>query len=260
MAQYQYRPLQSPRRIRLLRLQRRGLHVAGATDHEIVAELQHFSLDSPSRPIYEPISYVWAGPEVQSPDEALRSQGTRRDRFLPTVTGHVLSITPSLQETLSDLMKVSETGYLWIDQLCIHQEDPLERGRQVAIMHEIYAGGFRTLVWLGRDNVHAQFIRTILRHVGYCPEGYRKPSRGADWWDTIKSPPPVETLAKLEPLPTRGTGVTYFKFGEALTYMVQRAWVSNLRTHGRLLPNSPNRSSLVSGSFKSPSVPRVWPS
>lgn len=99
----------------------------------------------------------------------------------PTVTGHFPLITPSLQEALPDLMHVSETGFLWIDQLCINQEDLIERSRQVAIMHDIYAGGFRTLIWLGQDNEHARLFRQILELIGCRFQHYRKLPSNADW-------------------------------------------------------------------------------
>lgn len=97
---------------------------------------------------------------MQSTDDSTRLQGTQRGGLLLTVTGHVLLITPSLQEALSD------TGYLWIDQLCINQRDLTRRGRQVEIMHEIYAGGCRTLVWLGLSNEASMTLHVALRAIG----------------------------------------------------------------------------------------------
>lgn len=41
-------------------------------------------------------------------------------------------------------------GYLWIDQICIDQDDRDERGDQVKIMGQIYSSCSRVLVWLGR--------------------------------------------------------------------------------------------------------------
>ncbi|KAK3050012.1 hypothetical protein LTR09_008667 [Extremus antarcticus] len=38
---------------------------------------------------------------------------------------------------------------LWIDAVCINQDDDKERGVQVAMMDMIYSKGFRNLVWLG---------------------------------------------------------------------------------------------------------------
>ncbi|KAF2677064.1 hypothetical protein K458DRAFT_492095 [Lentithecium fluviatile CBS 122367] len=44
--------------------------------------------------------------------------------------------------------------WIWIDQLCINQEDLKERGAQVSMMGDIYSGAFWTLVWLGAADDH----------------------------------------------------------------------------------------------------------
>ncbi|PMD56072.1 uncharacterized protein K444DRAFT_484794, partial [Hyaloscypha bicolor E] len=40
-------------------------------------------------------------------------------------------------------------GYLWIDALCINQENVRERNAQVAIMRDIYKEAKRIVRWLG---------------------------------------------------------------------------------------------------------------
>jgi hypothetical protein len=45
----------------------------------------------------------------------------------------------------------SRTGYLWIDQIVINQDDIDERSRQVALMGEIYRRCVRCLVWIDCD-------------------------------------------------------------------------------------------------------------
>lgn len=42
--------------------------------------------------------------------------------------------------------------YVWIDALCINQEDVLERSHQVSIMDKIYERAGYVLVWLGEDD------------------------------------------------------------------------------------------------------------
>jgi hypothetical protein len=45
-------------------------------------------------------------------------------------------------------------SWIWIDQLCINQEDLEERGHQVSMMGEIYSSAFWMLVWLGAKDEH----------------------------------------------------------------------------------------------------------
>ena len=42
-----------------------------------------------------------------------------------------------------------EVNYIWIDAICINQQDLSERGVQVSIMGDIYRGAQNVLVWLG---------------------------------------------------------------------------------------------------------------
>lgn len=44
--------------------------------------------------------------------------------------------------------------WLWVDQICINQKWADERTRQVQMMHSIFAGAIRTVVWLGEETDH----------------------------------------------------------------------------------------------------------
>jgi hypothetical protein len=41
---------------------------------------------------------------------------------------------------------------VWIDSICINQEDTDERNYQVALMCTIYSGAVECLVWIGEDD------------------------------------------------------------------------------------------------------------
>ncbi len=41
---------------------------------------------------------------------------------------------------------------VWIDAICINQNDVLEKNHQVAMMGEVYSGAAEVLVWLGEDD------------------------------------------------------------------------------------------------------------
>jgi hypothetical protein len=49
---------------------------------------------------------------------------------------------------------LSERGYLWIDQLCINQDDPVEKSSQVQMMALIYRNAIEVISWLGPPNEH----------------------------------------------------------------------------------------------------------
>lgn len=98
---------------------------------------QEFSIISCSLddcPEYETVSYVWGSSD--------------RCKTISLADGKSLAVTASLELLLSSIVKASETGYLWIDQITINQDDHHERGAQVRIMGEIYRHCKTCLVWM----------------------------------------------------------------------------------------------------------------
>lgn len=63
---------------------------------------------------------------------------------------HHLHVTKNLDSALKCLRSVSETDTeLWVDAICIDQQNDAERGHQVRNMGRIYKQAKRVLVWLG---------------------------------------------------------------------------------------------------------------
>ena len=104
----------------------------GQWDDEISCHLVNSSLESPLE--YEALSYVWA----QEP-------GHRYIRL----NGSMHQITTNLFLALRRLRKASDARYIWIDALCINQDNGEERNHQVALMGSIYESCTRALLWLG---------------------------------------------------------------------------------------------------------------
>ncbi|KAI0008306.1 heterokaryon incompatibility protein-domain-containing protein [Xylariaceae sp. FL0662B] len=103
----------------------------GEVDDPIQCKLRHVRL---SRDVpYEALSYTW-GPPV------------RHHEVL--CDGLVLRVTATLREALIALRGKKTSRTLWIDQLCINQEDIEERSSQVKIMHLIYKRAKNTVVFL----------------------------------------------------------------------------------------------------------------
>jgi hypothetical protein len=124
-----YDELPDGKYIRLLTLQ------PGAKSDKIVCTLATVFL--PDAPQYEALSYVWG-------DE------THKKRI--ECSGKRLDITRSLHEALLHLRIKDQRRVLWIDAICINQEDSFERSKQVLLMRQIYAGARRVLVWLGPES------------------------------------------------------------------------------------------------------------
>jgi hypothetical protein len=98
-------------------------------------DFQTYQVSSP--PEYEALSYVW---------------GTQ-SRALPLLSdGKHIFITGTLDIALRRLRHPQSNRVLWIDQLCINQDDLDERSQQVQLMRHIYSNARRVLVWLGSDD------------------------------------------------------------------------------------------------------------
>ena len=83
---------------------------------------------------YEAISYAW-GDEISKATISCNSTD--------------LAVTQDLESCLTALRSDSETRTLWIDQICINQNDVDEKSAQVSIMGAIYRSAARVVVWLG---------------------------------------------------------------------------------------------------------------
>ena len=126
---YPARP--GPRKIRLLEL-------VSPPDADVPAyNLKEHSLDSDKETSFEALSYVWGDPTV------------RREL---TVEGQTVAVTVNLWNALRQL--AVRSGFhppLWVDALCVNQEDLVEREEQASLVGEIYGGAARVVVWLGPD-------------------------------------------------------------------------------------------------------------
>lgn len=43
--------------------------------------------------------------------------------------------------------------HLWVDAICINQQDDVEKTSQVAAMGNIYESAARSIVWLGQESL-----------------------------------------------------------------------------------------------------------
>ena len=107
-------------------------------DEPLHCKLHNYSLQksSPRTHRYEALSYVW---------------GDSHERLPIYVDGDQLLITRNLYAALLRLRDHSFERMVWIDAICIDQENPEERGRQVQLMAKIYSNALCVIVWLGED-------------------------------------------------------------------------------------------------------------
>lgn len=138
---YKYQPLSSPStQIRLLELlPGRGI---------IQCRLKVTELEE-AQDTYEAISYCWKAYTRESWFGSTYKEKKKQKRFRVRIDEANFYITENLHGALLQMRSESRARVLWADAICINQEDDKEKSAQVAMMAQIYKGGFRTLAWLG---------------------------------------------------------------------------------------------------------------
>ncbi|KAI0449483.1 heterokaryon incompatibility protein-domain-containing protein [Xylaria acuta] len=86
---------------------------------------------------FDALSYVWGDPSVKD--------GTM------ICNGQTIDITINLWTSLRQIWKNWPDKRLWVDAICINQNDVQERNQQVTMMGEIYSAALCVVVWLGES-------------------------------------------------------------------------------------------------------------
>ncbi|KAF9693662.1 hypothetical protein EKO04_008305 [Ascochyta lentis] len=128
--------------VRLLRIHK------GTPADPVEFTLEFARLDH-TAPKYEALSYVW-GPELPA------------SHIIHRTSREAVPVTRNLYEALQSVRWCDRDRLLWVDALCINQEDGKEEGTQVRKMNSIYARATRVLVCLGSDADDAADVFGIL--------------------------------------------------------------------------------------------------
>lgn len=108
------------------------LHPAARPEDQIRCDLQHVHLTSNLE--YEALSYTW---------------GDKSNECSILIENRTFPVRKNLAAALRHLRDRDTTRTLWIDALCIDQDNDDEKNEQVLRMIDIYRHARRTLVWLG---------------------------------------------------------------------------------------------------------------
>ncbi|KAL1646839.1 hypothetical protein SLS58_002974 [Diplodia intermedia] len=124
---YSYTRLRHTDETRLLTIQ------PGEGETDVHCTLHHVRFSE--RPVYEALSYTWGGKEKPCRIECGE--------------GSELAVTRNCFNAIKRLRRAARSRTVWIDAVCIDQEDDAERGHQVGIMPSIYREATRVVVYLG---------------------------------------------------------------------------------------------------------------
>jgi hypothetical protein len=182
--------------IRLLNL------LPGPFGTSIYVQLGATILAHDSIPDFEALSYTWGSPD--HPVNIFFNVPSRSLQFLP--------ITRNLECALQHLRYIDRPRVLWIDAICVNQQDIQERSKQVPRMTDIYSLTKNVLVWVGPEADNSTLALDVLRdlstkvevdfkgHMLMPPKGATSSRRNPEshWWHT-KQPLPY-TKVELMPL------------------------------------------------------------
>jgi len=149
MLPYRYSALPLPEAGKYTRLLRLS---PGDYSDDLHVELEQVLLDDTSK--YEALSYVWGS----TADPVPVLVGSSRKR--------TISVTQNLATALQHLRDANEIRILWADAVCINQNDPKERSRQVTLMSDIYGGACQVVVWLGPEDDDSFRAFNVLHDIG----------------------------------------------------------------------------------------------
>ncbi|PMD34559.1 HET-domain-containing protein [Hyaloscypha variabilis F] len=145
---YHYSPLNyEAQEIRILRL------LPGTLSADIRVCLETTRLAQDFVPDFEALSYAWGSTE--DPVEiSIGESGTC-----------TLAVTRNLAEALPFLRYENKTRALWVDAICVNQQDTAERSSQVRRMADIYSKAARVLIWLGPSSFDSSVALDCLKLV-----------------------------------------------------------------------------------------------
>jgi hypothetical protein len=99
---------------------------------------------------YDALSYTW---------------GSTEKAATITVNGSTMHITLNLFVALQHLRFEDKDRILWIDAICINQDDKQEQGHQVQQMSEIYKEAEQVIIWLGQGTKETDFIMDFIKEL-----------------------------------------------------------------------------------------------
>ncbi|KAG6353465.1 hypothetical protein INS49_005646 [Diaporthe citri] len=197
MTDYHYDPLPDDGCIRTV-----AIH-PGESHEDVLVSLTCARFDPDRPPLYEALSYVWGSNENPQHIQVADKLSDASPESCPGSNYHGtarLPVTQNLAVALRHLRLLDRPRVMWIDAICINQQDNVEKGPQVAKMGDIYSKASRVVVWLGpaQDDSHAAV--EVMRHLGSQIE--------VNWHDdAMKSAPGASDLTLSDRsviLPVRG--------------------------------------------------------
>jgi ankyrin repeat protein len=154
----------------------RLVQLSKGEDGPIQCELFHASLHDEENIIeYEALSYTWGG--ADKPYEV-------------EINGRKMPVTENLYLALQHLRYQHQDRIVWIDAICIDQDNDKERGHQVRQMASIYKTAERVVIWLGRATFDTDLVMRYMQQLERetaCNNWKASDKRWLNIWSTVQA-------------------------------------------------------------------------
>ena len=219
---YKYTTLLGPNAIRLLRLNTRS-----ENEPTLTGSLILHNLDDAEQQ-YTTLSYSWGR----------NSDGDVSLRHKILLDGCELRITENLHDFLTQISgpNCHQPSLLWVDAICINQDNILERGLQVSIMATIYQQASNLVIWLGHGNTEIedlQVMEALCMYQYYA--GDKRSARTSEALKFLSSNRTVLPMSKLQQcaLAAAGALADNRRFGTLRRHLGNNIDRTFLRSHYR---------------------------
>ncbi|KAH7153532.1 ankyrin repeat-containing domain protein [Dactylonectria macrodidyma] len=152
---------------------------------------------------YEALSYAWGG-TVRTSDIILN--------------GCIAKVTANLYAALLQLRLEHQDRVLWIDAICIDQDNKKEQTHQVGQMKGIYANAEQVMIWLGPSNTKIDLLMDAINQVHSNARSAPRNWRLSDQRWQVAWPLIQHQLGGVFHTELDG------RMGEALQELLQRPW------------------------------------
>jgi len=127
---------------------------------------------------YEALSYVWGSPGAE---------------YLVEINGKPFRITKNLHEALRHLRLRNQDRIVWVDAICIDQDNKAEQGHQVEHMGDIYKEAAQVIYWLGPATYFTPFCFEVLGalqdRIGDTPHKDWTRQQWVELWKSVECRP-----------------------------------------------------------------------
>ena len=155
-------------------------------------------------PTYAALSYVWS--------QAIRDPSIPAQPII-YCKGASFCTTPNCYSAIWHLRQKFGSLTIWIDAICINQNDNNEKAHQVSMMGDIYSLAEKTYIWLGEGSTSTDRVMKLLNTCGFLeyffddsdaenPKRIRSRPGAAYWsyklskWGICRSTLPLNTTCK----------------------------------------------------------------